>query len=157
MKAVYFSLLFIGLILSLVSCDKKVQRPPEDLTALQQKLDADPDVAYARQTFHEHCLIVASFSPEQLSNIYAKAQSCGFYPSEVPIPKLQDCLAGIENAERFVTGEKLLRSFQELKKSIEQKYPEYARLERKQRSSMLFPVNEAHATEMRSVFSNRKK
>lgn len=150
--------LFLILSLAWPACQK--DKPSAlDPGSLQKKLDADPEVEKARMLLHEHTRLLASFSREELTSMFSKINSCGFYAATAPISALEQCLKEYPNGEKYVACEILLRKYRETMQTVEDKYPELAQMETRQRMALIFRPNEKNANELISDYlaSKNKK
>lgn len=144
------------LMAAMISSCQKDSPAVVDTEALQKKLDADPDMAKAREILHQHGRALASIPRGGLDAVFEKIHSCGFYGATAPMPELEKCLAGYPNGDTYVKCEKLIREYKEKIQAVEQKFPEFAQLEPRQKGHMIVRVNETHAKEMISDYLERK-
>lgn len=150
-------LLFLLLVVVALSSCKKDLPNDIDISFLQKRLDSDPEVIKMRNAFHSHSRVIASYTPEEFRAMQSKVLSCGFYAGDAPMTELEKCLEEVPRGDEFVQGEKSLREYNALKKSVEQRYPELLQIDRNVKLSILVPFNQGEAMKILSDYQSRKK
>lgn len=144
-------------VFAVYSCSKEKQLSAAEYEALQKRIDADEDVAMARNYFFAHSRIVASFSTQEFDALMTKVKSCGYSAFTAPLTDLNNCLADTPGGERFVEGMKMIRSYENMVKSIKQKYPEFARLKTEDRTTLLIrPITIEQTKDLLSSRTQKK-
>lgn len=155
MKNIALMLLFA--LLSLASCNKDSKLSASELEALQNKLQADPEVTKLNEAFSKHCRLLATFTPEELKALQTTVRSCGFYTSTASIPELEKCLAGNQGRDTYIEAEKYLREYEAGLESVQKRYTELNQFSIKERRLLITRPDQNLPEQILSDFLSRKK